>query len=139
MAQIMEPATGLIRLGGNAYMLRAWELYASLENTGGFSVNCNLEPHGKTNGYFASMAGWEFKLPRDVNFSQFRDALVGASVGARNLPGKDWHIGAWIDGNHLYIDVSKWHAGRDEALAFGFRNAQLAIFDVAHGESIYLQ
>lgn len=47
-------------------------------------------------------------------------------------------MGAWIDEGVLYLDVSNNFAKRSDAIREGYKNEQLAIFDVVAQESLYL-
>lgn len=49
-------------------------------------------------------------------------------------------LGAWRDEKgYLFIDGNRWYPDKDEALAAGKANNQIAIFDCAAGDSIYLK
>lgn len=47
-------------------------------------------------------------------------------------------MGAWIDKGVLYFDISNNYKSRSEAIKKGYDNEQIAIFDVAKMDSIYL-
>ena len=53
------------------------------------------------------------------------------------------YIGGWLDvnsddKNNFYLDISINVKDKDEAIELAKKNNQLAIFDIATGESIYL-
>jgi hypothetical protein len=47
-------------------------------------------------------------------------------------------MGAWVDEGILYIDISNNFAKRSEAIREGYKNEQIAIYDVIAQESVYL-
>jgi hypothetical protein len=53
-----------------------------------------------------------------------------------SLPGH--YLGAWIDSGTVYLDVSI-NAPLDKALDLARRYSQLAVFDLATFESVYVQ
>jgi hypothetical protein len=46
------------------------------------------------------------------------------------------HIGAWVDGGKVYLDLSTVVADKAEAVQLGIRHDQLAVFDLAKFETI---
>ena len=48
------------------------------------------------------------------------------------------YIGLWLDNNKMYIDISINIIDKVEALEFGKKNKQLAIYDIVNNDSIYL-
>ncbi|QFG25417.1 hypothetical protein [Actinomadura sp. WMMB 499] len=50
----------------------------------------------------------------------------------------DLFYGAWIDGGHVYLDLSYWVATRTVAIQLGKIAKQLAIWDVLNGAEIRL-
>jgi hypothetical protein len=49
------------------------------------------------------------------------------------LPGQ--YLGAWVDGGKTYLDSSRNIQSRTEAMEFGKRNAQIAVYDINQGGS----
>ena len=47
-------------------------------------------------------------------------------------------FGVWRDGGTIALDVSCWIVDREKAIEFGLKNRQLAIWDIAAGEAIFL-
>lgn len=103
-----------------------------LEN-GGATLNAKLEDADLTNGYMVSEVGAEkvFSL----------DDVEGIEKTLKEYAEKisiNEYVGAWVDDNKLYIDISKHYKSKKQALKVGAENKQLAIFDIASAESIYL-
>lgn len=47
-------------------------------------------------------------------------------------------LGTWIDGDDLYIELSEYVPNKEIAMNLARERGELAIFDIANGESIYL-
>lgn len=47
-------------------------------------------------------------------------------------------VGTWLDGDMVYVDAVRYIRSRDEAIAFGIEQHQLAIWDFAAGAAIKL-
>lgn len=48
------------------------------------------------------------------------------------------HLGAWLDGDTLYLDITEVHSERATAERLGRERNQLAIYDLGTGEEIRL-
>lgn len=103
-----------------------------LEN-GGATLDAKLEDADLTKGYMVSEVGAEkvFGL----------DDVEGIEKTLKEYAEKitsNEYVGAWVDDNKLYIDISKHYKSKKQALKVGAENKQLAIYDIASAESIYL-
>lgn len=49
------------------------------------------------------------------------------------------HLGAWMDGDTLYLDITEVHSERETAVNLGQQRNQLAIYNLGTGEEIRLQ
>jgi len=88
-------------------------------------------------GYMVSVPGHEETVPA----SQFSSLTLTAYEDARwdtVLNSENLYFGAWIDEGLVYLDLSLHTSSRDEAKVFGRLGGQLAIYEIATGESIYL-
>lgn len=100
---------------------------------GGFS----LSPDGATpkSGYMVSVQDI-LKMPLDLWLELEDQASIDAYT---EIASKiDGYVGGWIDGENIYIDISANIQDKEKALQAAKRNDQLAIYDIATGESIYL-
>ena len=91
---------------------------------------------GVTDGFMVSRSGAEEKIPADqFNGTTLRDyALTHSDM--LDEPGA--YLGVWEDNGTVYLDVSHHFDDRVQAERFGREHDQLAIYDVANGESIDL-
>ena len=103
-----------------------------LEN-GGATLNAKLENANLNSGYMVSEVGAE-KVFRLDDVEGIESTL---KEYAKRISSNEY-VGAWVDDNKLYIDISKHYKSKKQALKVGAENKQLAIFDVASAESIYL-
>lgn len=103
-----------------------------LEN-GGATLNAKLENADLNSGFMVSEVGAErvFKLD-DV------DGIEKTLKEYAKRISSNEYVGAWIDDSKLYIDISKHYKSKKQALKVGAENKQLAIYDIASAESIYL-
>lgn len=101
---------------------------------GGFSLNS--DGLNATSGFMVSC-----KDLYKINLSDLTpDKLDNAIKEATEIGG---YIGGWLDTeandkDNFYLDISINVKDKDEALKIAKENHQLAIYDVATGESIYL-
>ena len=101
---------------------------------GGFSLNS--DGLNATSGFMVSC-----KDLYKINLSDLTpDKLDNAIKEATEIGG---YIGGWLDvnsddKNNFYLDISINVKDKDEAIELAKKNNQLAIFDIATGESIYL-
>ena len=95
---------------------------------GGFSLKPDLTINDSTSGYFVSLAPYETKIPLPpmvaAHIEGYRDAH-------REVLTRGHYIGGWFnrEDGMVYLDISRKFRGREEALAFGRENGQLAIWD----------
>ena len=111
------------------------EFVAAIVKNGGATYNLAM---GDTahKGYMVSKKGFEMKfLPETevrVAVIQFMEKYGFELYEVENF------MGAWIDEGILYMDISNNFTKRSEAIREGYKNEQLAIYDVVAQESVYL-
>ena len=104
-------------------------------STGGATVNLATGARPR-DGWAVSLAGAEQTFPAD-SFGASELAAYAARHGA-DLRGADRHLGAWLDGGTVYLDVSIIVADRAAAERLGRLNAQLAVYCLATGQTVPL-
>lgn len=110
-----------------------------LANAGG-TFSFSGEPVSFPDGYAVSVAGFETVTQLEGmsarNFVNLANDLVKKVDG---LADPSTHfIGAWIEDGNLYIDLSVRVEDKDSALVKAKNADQLAIWDFALEESVYL-
>ena len=111
------------------------EFVAAIIENGGATYNLAM---GDTahKGYMVSKKGFEMKFLPETDVKQaviqFMEAYGFELYEVENF------MGAWIDEGVLYLDISNNFAKRSDAIREGYKNEQLAIFDVVAQESLYL-
>ena len=103
---------------------------------GGATLTSNLEVANINEGYMVSILGYEKTF-------EFKDT-EGINDYVKNLQGKigskkDYFIGFWTYENKLYIDLSINIIDKVDALEFGKKNKQIAIYEVLTGANIPLK
>ncbi len=116
-------------------MINTKELLNKIFADGGFSVQVasGLIP---SRGYMVSIQGCE-----EVYYSEdvTDDTIPGyITRHVKQLLHPGAYLGAWLDGIEVYLDVSINVASLEDALNLARNNSQLAIYDLASDESIYL-
>lgn len=103
----------------------------------GATVN-PADPYASTprSGFAVSIPGAERKIPA----STFTIGTVREYVTDHlaDLSGPNVYVGTWVDGEHVYLDVSIVVADLIDAVALGHASGQLAVFDFASFETIRL-
>ena len=99
---------------------------------GGFSLN--VADESPTTGYMVSLPDHETILPLAVA----SDSLVETIVDNYKSIAGEHYVGAWVDDNKIYFDVSENVAERETAIMLGRERKQLGIFDLSSFETIYL-
>jgi hypothetical protein len=111
------------------------EFVASIIENGGATYN--LANGGTVDkGYMVSKKGFEMKFQPEVDVTQAVCQFI-KEFGFELYEVENF-MGAWIDEGVLYLDVSNNFAKRSDAIREGYKNEQLAIFDLVAQESLYL-
>lgn len=101
---------------------------------GGATLDKDLQPLQAKKGYMYSIIGYE----KIYNLDDTENILKTIKEYQKILKN-NCYIGLWIDNNKLYIDISKLENNKTRALQLAKDNMQLAIYDIAKNENIYLK
>lgn len=109
-------------------------LHSTLAN-GGATVSIVTGVPTPTSGYAVSLPGHE-RVGRitDTHRNSIR-LYVATRKTLLSRPGR--YLGTWIDEGRLYLDVTEIYPERAVAEHYGAEREQLAIYDLAAGESLY--
>jgi len=102
---------------------------------GGFSINVNTGAIPGA-GYMVSIPGAE--EIRNIASFDYKDIKSYAARHFEQLAIPGAYLGAWLDGSEVYLDISINLDNLQDALGLARNNKQLAIYDLASDESIYL-
>lgn len=106
-----------------------------IKNDGGVTIHARTgsEP---TSGYAVSLPGYE----RTVPLAEFTASHLVKYVGDswQGLSKGSAHLGAWIDGDTVYLDVSIVVPLQDDAIQLGREYGQLAVFNLATFDELRL-
>jgi hypothetical protein len=114
------------------------EVEAAVRISGGATLSTVPGVSSPRAGYIVSLPGHECILhypSTDVSKAVREFSLANKAVLAQ--PGK--YLGAWVDKDLLYLDVSQHVAELGTAYELGQRYHQLAIYDVSAGKDIRLE
>lgn len=102
---------------------------------GGATLTSELKKAELKNGFMVSLEGTETQTQGN-NYK----AIIKAIEEKQKLikDKNNLYIGLWLDNNIMYIDISINIINKVEALEFGKKNKQLAIYDLVNNDSIYL-
>lgn len=109
------------------------KLIKEIIKNGGATLTSTLENADLKNGYMVSEVGAEKTFTLDEVEEIEKTLIEYAEKISTNQ-----YVGAWVDNNKLYIDISRHYKSQKQALKVGADNKQLAIYDVANAESIYI-
>lgn len=103
---------------------------------GGATLTSDLEVASVKSGFMVSILGYEKTF-------EYNDA-EGINNYVKNLQSKigskeGYYIGLWTYENQLYVDVSINILDKVDALEFGKKNKQIAIYEVLTGANIPLK
>jgi hypothetical protein len=111
------------------------EIKRIIEN-GGATLTSELKQAKLVNGYMVSLEGAESQVK-----GEDYQAIIKAIEEKQEIikDNNNLFIGLWLDGGIMYVDISINIIDKVEALEFGKYNKQLAIYDLANNDSIYLK
>lgn len=103
---------------------------------GGATLTKELKKAELNGGYMVSLEGAESQVKGD-DYQAINQAIKEKQELIKN--NDNLFIGLWLDDDIMFIDVSINIKDKVEALEFGKRNKQLAIYDLINNDSIYLK
>ena len=106
-----------------------------IEN-GGETLTKDLKKADIKKGFMVSLEGTETQT-RDNDYNAIIQAIASKQELIKDK--NNLYIGLWVDNNIMYIDISINIIDKVEALEFGKKNKQLAVYDVVNNDSIYLK
>lgn len=111
------------------------QLAEVIRSSGGGTFDYNLDPVLRDNGYFVSVKGHEQVIPID-QLSEVLESYIG-KVG-EFMEEDELFLGAWVENDQVYLDISRWFENKEEAIDFGRANDQRAIWDIKNNDSLYI-
>lgn len=102
---------------------------------GGFTIDSEYKKINKKNGFMVSILGME-KTFSINNINEIEKTIKEYQNYIKNK--KNMYIGAWLDNDIIYIDISKHVEKKQNAINLGIKNKQLAIYDIKNNKSIEL-
>ena len=114
----------------------------SILNNGGASYNLLNGQLNPTDGFMVSIADHETILKQNwIPQLQYHIASYikeKAHILCGGLTNQRYFIGAWVDNDELYLDVSTKVTTREEAERIARDNGQKAYYDNGKQETIYI-
>lgn len=108
----------------------------ALENDGA-SLSLNSGIFNPKVGFFASYKDNEIIIPVDALNKE--SLLTYISLNEAELRTNGNFIGVWIEGNLVYLDVSRQFASESECRNFAIANKQLAYYDAKNSKVVNLK
>lgn len=105
-------------------------------NNGGFTIDGNFKPIQEKKGYMVSLYGYEKTYSLNGDYKDLKADLMKYQAMVKQY--KNIYIGLWIDNDLIYLDISKHYTSKKRAIQAGIQNDQLAVYDIAKNESVYL-
>lgn len=102
----------------------------------GATLTKELKQAELTRGYMVSLEGAESQVKGD-DYQTIIKAIEEKQTIINN--NDNLFIGLWLDNDIMYVDISINIIDKVEALEFAKYNKQLAIYDLANNDSIYLK
>lgn len=109
------------------------KLLKAVEMSGGATLKPNGDHLSINAGYMVSLSGYEKKISLDnLALNELNKYLLLAKK-------QKAYCGLWIENNCLYLDISIRVENLQLAKSLAIKNKQLAIFDLARLETIYIK
>lgn len=101
----------------------------------GLTIDKDFKKLDKKSGFMVSILGLKKTIQKkDIN--TLDNIIMEYKKIIENK--KNMYIGFWIDNDLIYIDVSKHIEKKQNAVQFGIKNKQLAIYDIKNNTCIDL-
>ena len=107
------------------------DAFDSLMSTKGATLNIETGELNPDDGYMASRHGFEKRFPATADLNKFQDYVIGYMNKAffDEVLGKpNAYLGCWEHDGELYLDVTYRFNLKDQAMRFGEKNKQIAIY-----------
>lgn len=123
--------------------LLAEDTLRNVEAFGGSTLSFIAGVPTASSGYAVSLPGHETTTGarhlakgewQSTTLPNFVEYYIEKHRAVLAQPGR--YLGAWLDGDTLYLDVSEIHSELATAARLGWERNQLAIYDVARGQDI---
>ncbi|RIK38244.1 MAG: hypothetical protein DCC58_16935 [Chloroflexi bacterium] len=112
------------------------ELCERIARQGGLTIDLRSGREPVRGFAVASAADCEVSIPLDDFSPERLQRFIAMNDALLQRP--EQFLGAWVERGLVYLDVSTVLDDREAAWRLGQRHKQLAIFDLARGESIAL-
>ena len=116
--------------------MQSWNELVEQAKSEGFSVQL-VSGDVPTTGYMVALSGHEERVPVEA-FTLDRLVRYVKDHADALLEG-DTYLGAWRDGDVVFLDVSECVTSRAKALFLGAERGQLAIWDVLNSAEIKIE
>lgn len=99
----------------------------------GASLDGNLQPITKKDGFMCSLLGYEKTFnPCDI------DAIKKTIIEYKSNLKAGQFVGIWQYNGLVYVDISRHYTKKQDAIRNGIKNKQLAIYDIKNNRDIEL-
>lgn len=109
------------------------ELKEIIKN-GGCTLNKKGQAFTSNKGFMISIFGKEVKTTDEEMALDKINEYIRIIQNKKGL-----YVGVWIDKGSIYVDLSIHIINKVEALEFGKKNKQLAIYDLKNNKNLYLK
>lgn len=113
--------------------IKILELMKKAEKNGGLTIKPNGDEFTAKKGYMVSIIN---KEKTAESLEGFIELINQYEVDAEKMHG---FIGLWKDSGKWYIDISYYILDRTDALEFGYKNKQVAIYGFKEEKSLYIK
>lgn len=120
-------------------LIKMWDL---IKTDGGASYQIETGTLNPETGFMVSLSGYEYRMPVPTDINKWQDAVInyivkGGKVGMM-VDDVSLYLGAWIDGDELYLDISENIPDFETAEKLGIERKQKAIFNCVNQQTIFL-
>lgn len=109
------------------------ELMKTAEKKGGLTIASDGEEFTAKKGYMVSVINKERTAE---NITEFIELFKQYQEDAEKMHG---FIGLWKDGEKWFIDISYYILDKTDALEFGYKNKQVAVYGFKEESSLYIK
>ena len=128
---LVVPDSGLVQPGELSMLQR------TLTQQGGFTYQPQFDASPRDGFMVSPYEGREKVVPVDKMSTKYLSRYIRQNRDV--LTKSDHFLGGWVDGGKVYLDVSVRRADRQQAADLAREHRQLAFFDLASMETVYVQ